>query len=41
MDLFEVGQSGAQGEPSLNVNKNFAEKYEAKKRREELAKREL
>lgn len=41
MDLFEAGQDEVSLEPSLNVNKQFAEKYEAKKRREELSKREL
>lgn len=40
MDLFEVGQDDTLGEPSLKVNEQFAEKYEAKKRREELSKRE-
>lgn len=40
MDLFEAGQNDTSLEPSLSVNKNFAEKYEAKKRREELSKRE-
>lgn len=40
MDLFEVGQDDRLEESSINVNKQFAEKYEAKKRREELSNRE-
>lgn len=40
MDLFEVGQDDISLKPSLSFNKDFAEKYEAKKRREELSKRE-